>query len=118
MTVNILGTKYKIISKSYDEEPAFERRDIAGFCDGYEKEIIICKANTVPAFKDEDPKCLILYEAGLLRHEIVHAFLFESGLSQNSVDTDAWATNEEMVDWIARQGVKIYNAWQEAMCIR
>lgn len=27
--------------------------------------------------------------------------------------TDAWARNETMVDWIARQGPKIYAAWQE-----
>ncbi len=49
-----------------------------------------------------------------LRHEIVHAFLGESGLSANSNESDAWARNEEMVDWFALQGPKIYKAWQEA----
>ena len=34
----------------------------------------------------------------VIRHELVHAFLFESGLSVNS-----WADNEEIVDWIAIQ---------------
>ena len=48
-----------------------------------------------------------------LRHEIVHAFLGESGLSANSNETDAWARNEEMVDWIAIQGPKIWKAWKE-----
>ncbi len=47
------------------------------------------------------------------RHEIVHAFLAESGLDQNS----DWARNEEIVDWIALQGPKIFKAWQEAGAI-
>ena len=46
---------------------------------------------------------LELQEKKNLRHEIVHAFLFESGLAENS----EWAYNEEMVDWIAKQGPKI-----------
>lgn len=43
-------------------------------------------------------------------NEIVHAFLLESGLDENS----EWARNEELVDWIAIQGPKIWKAWQEA----
>jgi hypothetical protein len=50
----------------------------------------------------------------VVRHEIVHAFLMESGLDESSNPADAWATNEEMVDWFARQGPKIYKAWKEA----
>ena len=44
------------------------------------------------------------------RHEIVHAFFFESGLGCES----DYAQNEELVDWIARQGPKLYRAWAEA----
>jgi len=49
-----------------------------------------------------------------LRHEIVHAFLFECGLSACSGYADHWAKNEEMVDWIAIQGPKIHEAWKKA----
>ena len=45
-----------------------------------------------------------------LRHEIVHAFFLESGLGSES----DYAQNEELVDWIARQGPKLYRAWAEA----
>ena len=49
-----------------------------------------------------------------LRHEIVHAFLFESGLSSNTHGIyGAWAENEEMVDWIAIQSPKIFKVFQE-----
>lgn len=53
------------------------------------------------------------YVKKVLRHEIVHAFFFESGLHECSGQAEAWASNETMVDWIARQGPKIYKAWEE-----
>ena len=53
-----------------------------------------------------------------LRHEIVHAFFNESGLMESSNQySGAWAHNEELVDWIALQGGKIYKAWKEAGAI-
>lgn len=43
-----------------------------------------------------------------LRHEVIHAFLFESGLSASSlVYEGAWATNEGMVDYFAVMWCKI-----------
>ena len=62
-----------------------------------------------------DEKAQEIYWKKTLRHEIMHAFLNESGLSDSSNQYGgAWAKNEEMVDWIALQGEKIYNAWKEA----
>lgn len=52
-----------------------------------------------------------------LRHELIHAFLYESGLSFNSASTDAWAAEEEIVDWIAIQLPKIYEACAELECL-
>lgn len=43
------------------------------------------------------------------RHELVHAFLWESGL-----DVQSWANNEEIVDWIAIQFNKMLVAFKEA----
>lgn len=57
------------------------------------------------------------YKRKVLRHEIVHAFLLESGLDECSADVSGWARNEEMIDWFARQGEKIYNAWVQAGAI-
>ena len=65
----------------------------------------------------EEPRALRdldAYGRKVLRHEIIHAFLYESGLSCNSQETTAWAANEEMVDWFAIQGPKIVRAWREA----
>lgn len=47
------------------------------------------------------------------RHEIIHAFLYESGLSFNSY----WAVNEELVDWIAIQFPKIAEVYEKLGCM-
>ena len=48
-------------------------------------------------------------EKKVLRHEIIHAYLGESGLRGSS----GWAENEEMVDWFAIQSSKIYKTYKE-----
>lgn len=62
----------------------------------------------------ESKKTRELMKKAALRHEIIHAFLYESGLNENSEPCEAWGTNEEMVEWLAVQGPKIYQAWKEA----
>lgn len=113
MNVNILGTEYSVSFKS-DEEIARDMQEEVGDCGGYcnwaTKEIVIAKFDSL-ADSDEAKaknKCLNL------RHEIIHAFLSESGLAFNRKSADCWAKNEEMVDWIAIQSPKIYKAWLEA----
>lgn len=105
MTINILGTEYTVKLATEQAEPRLEGCD--GFCDETTREIIVenYKRN-LPGSKGK----LELQEQKNLRHEILHAFLFESGLAENS----DWAQNEEMVDWVAKQGPKIIKAWQEA----
>lgn len=48
------------------------------------------------------------------RHEIMHAFLYESGLDGQSCNVDCWAKNEEMIDWFALQSKKIFKAFKKA----
>ena len=115
MTVNILGTPYEIIVKKYDEDEAFERRSIVGLCDGYVKEIVVCDMHTYKGWENEAEKTVVAAQKQTLRHEIVHAFFHESGLMDSSSVVECpWSQNEEMVDWIANQGMKIYKAWVEA----
>jgi len=115
MKVNVLGTTYSIIIKKYDEDEAFERRSIAGYCDCYQKQIVICDMFTYKGWEHEFPPSVKISQNQTLRHEIVHAFFAESGLEDNCLPyDDSWPNNEELVDWIAIQGPKIYRAWQEA----
>ena len=109
MKVNILGTEYEILTKSAEEEPYLKKCD--GFCDRSMKKIVIGKFEPDPDGSTVD---LEWYRRKVLRHEIVHAFLHESGLEENSLEVEIWARNEEMVDWIAIQFPKILKAFQDA----
>lgn len=53
------------------------------------------------------------YQKQVVRHEIIHAFLLESGLGSSSNSADGWAMNEEMVDWFAIQSPKIFKVFSE-----
>lgn len=114
MTVNILGTEYSIIVKKYEEDEIFERRSLDGYCDGLTKKIVVCDMSTYKGWEYEEKDTIEAAQKETLRHEIVHAFLNESGLMDSAFNVDcAWSKNEEMVDWIAIQGPKIYKAWAE-----
>lgn len=98
--MNILGTEYEVIRDDTGNNPKLKNAN--GYCETYSKKIVIDYG------KDfiNDPDNLEKFEefqAKVLRHEVVHAFLHESGLDHNS----DWARNEELIDWIALQLPKI-----------
>lgn len=116
--VNILGTDYEIQVKKYDEDSAFERRGIDGYCDSFTKKMVICDLSSRKEWEHEESEAITVAQKHTLRHEIVHAFLYESGLAESALSYEsAWAINEEMIDWVARQGTKIYEAWKATECI-
>lgn len=108
--VNILGTAY-IIKYNVPEEQMPEDSD--GIMDYSIKTIKI-----VEFAQDKDTVAdLHIYRNQVVGHEIVHAFLYESGLWNNSNEFECWALNEEMVDWLAIQFPKIIDAFREADCL-
>lgn len=101
MVTNILGTKYKVIFTTASEDSRL--KDNNGCCDPSTKEILIEK--DIP--QDEHTlRNLDECRQKTIRHEIIHAFLYESGLHSECY----WATNEEIVDWFALQLPKITRA--------
>lgn len=110
-TVTILGTPYKILI--IEEEDCRYDREADGWCDPSVKEILIFNYKQ----SAESVRDLVDYQRKVLRHEIIHAFLYESGLWQNSCGSKCWAKNEEMVDWIAIQEPKLHEAFKEAGAI-
>ena len=107
--VNILGTNYEIIFKSDSEE--IRLKENWGFTDYHTKEIYI--HDDIEKETDNSCKNLIDFKNKVLRHEILHAFLYESGLRENSFKSYSWAENEEMVDWFAIQFPKILKVYKE-----
>lgn len=89
MTINIMGTNYKVFTDSSKDDVLLSRND------GYiapEKRIIVLDEGNNP-----------VHQRHVLTHEIVHGFLYESGL-----DVESWGNNEEIVDWISLQLEKMH----------
>lgn len=112
MTVNVLGVGYTVEFKEKSQDKYLEQAD--GYCDSSIKCIAVRKYTEEEC---KDPGALgdlDAYQKKVLRHELVHAFLYESGLCCNANGTDCWPKNEEVVDWFAIQGPKLCDAWKAA----
>lgn len=108
--IGILGTPYTI----YFNAPENEMPDGADGCMDQRLRIIrIAKLEP----RENTIQDMESYKNKILRHEIIHAFLYESGLWNNSDSVEAWARNEEMVDWIAIQSPKLFQTFKEAGCL-
>ena len=106
MVVDVLGTAYSIEHSNKVDDTNLENLD--GYCDSSIKKIIINTFKDFPGAKED----LKEYEKEVIRHELIHAFLFESGL-----DGSSWAQQEEIVDWIALQFPKLLKAFETIKCI-
>lgn len=101
--VNILGTEYTINTVKKEDDPKLSGFD--GYCDVTTKRIVLCDLKR----QWDDVEDLDIYMNSVLRHEIVHAFMFESGLKAEC----QFANDEICVDWIALQSPKMFKLWQE-----
>lgn len=114
MKIDILGTEYRIEIHKVSEDSYMEKKGLAGYCEEENKLIVVADMSEEKYFVGMDEKAQEIYRKKTLRHEIMHAFLNESGLSDSSNRFDgAWAKNEEMVDWLAIQAPKIYKTFQK-----
>lgn len=108
-TIDVLGSQYTIEYKTIKDDSFLVSVD--GYCDKTSRRIIIAEKS------DEcNLDCFDEYQKKVLRHEIVHAFMFESGLAENWEHKNI-GQEETVVDWFAIQGLKIYNAWKQAGCL-
>lgn len=113
--VSILGTPYSVyLGVSYQKDIGLKGR--FGYCSYVERKIVVGDLLTYDAWKNEREESRKAQERLTLRHEVIHAFLNESGLTSSSNGVDCWAMNEEMVDWIAIQYPKIRKVFQQLGC--
>lgn len=113
--INVLGVSYELWFRDYYGDTMFCENGKGGYCDMAGRKIVICNLSTHPDYHTEPSESIRVYQNEIVRHEIVHAFLYESGLDSSSYSgSEPWARNEEIVDWFAMQGPKIMLAWNEA----
>ena len=106
-TINVLGADVRIVFRREEEDKKLKAA--VGYFDGSLGLIVI----KILEPDDHSVQDLDRYQKEILRHEIIHAFLHESGLDACSSPSDSWATNEEMVDWFAIQMPKIAKVFAE-----
>lgn len=106
-TIDILGSSWRVQFRDQKQDKALEECD--GYCDASENLIVV----KIPEKDAMSLGNLENYQKKVLRHEIIHAFLFESGMGHCSGASDCWAVNEEMVDWFAIQSPKIFRVFRE-----
>lgn len=102
--VNILGTEYEILRGVRPEDDT-RLKDSDAYCDFTTKQIKVSLMEP----NDKTFNDLGVWEQKVIRHELVHAFMYESGLDNNS----EWGRDETLVDWIAIQLPKISEAFKE-----
>ncbi len=107
MTVNILGTEYSIYYKSPSEDKTLGEYD--GYCDKSSHKIVVTTENG-------DLEDFSQYQKQCLRHEIIHAFMYESGLGQNW-EHKPMGQEETTVEWIAVQFSKMLEAFRKASAL-
>ena len=100
-TANILGTDYVVHFATEEEDPGL--KGLNGYCLTIGKKIVIESHPEPDTINDT-------VEKRTLRHELLHAFLYESGLDNEA----PWADCEEqLVDWIAIQFPKMVKVMKE-----
>lgn len=104
MKIKILGTNYscEVVDRATDKNLA----DADGYCDWTTRRIVIAQIDDT--YTVGNPKRCI---DKVLRHEIIHAFMYESGLQENATFDDEHF--EQMVDWIAFHYPKMRKVFKE-----
>ena len=110
--VNILGATYKVyLNMPCSKDPLLT--GLFGYTSFTDKKIVVADIRTVPGWEDCSDESAIDTFACTARHEVIHAYLMESGLHGSSAAVEHRATNEEMVDWFAIQMPKLVKTFCE-----
>lgn len=99
--ITVLGTEYQIRFEDMKDEGT------DGYCDFTAKRIAIRSDNS------NDLGDFEYVQKKSMRHEIIHAFMAESGLQSNWQHTEQFGHDETTVDWFAIQSPKIFKVFKE-----
>lgn len=94
-SIDVCGVPYTCIIGSREEIPIGESNQ--GECNVYSKKILVC-SDLDKSFEEDD--CRRQYLTEVIRHEVSHAILYESGMC-------SLADGEEMPEWLSVNVPKI-----------
>lgn len=108
MKINVLGTEYDVELLEQDDE-SMKLLNCVGYTDNTVKQIKIKNQR----YKDASSKENAKYDNDItLRHELIHAFLYECG-----IDLNMRFHTEECVDFFAIQFPKLAKIFKDAGCL-
>ena len=107
MKIDILGTEYTIKHAEKEAVKDFKDEIADAFCDCTSREIVIRNIKD-----DEDIGNKQNYINRLLRHEVIHAYMFECGLGAE-IPHPQTGHDEAMIDWFARMAPRIMQTFIE-----
>lgn len=103
--IKIMGEKWRITIKEREEDPILSGAN--GYCRPTSRDIVICDLRDDDEYGD--PIGMMKHA---LKHELVHSMMFESGIGFCSHDAECWGTDEEIVDWIAKNSMKLFKLFR------
>ena len=105
-TINVLGTDIRVLFRKEADDPKL--KNMVGYFEG-SKALIVVKILEPDENSLGD---LDKYQMEALRHEIIHAFMFESGLGANW-EHKPIGHEETTIDWIAAQFPKLLEVFEK-----
>ena len=121
--INVLGTDYTIKFITVKDDPNSNeskiliKRGFCAFCSQYDKTIILSNFRDNeynPAYTYQPIEVIIEAYKETLRHELWHACFGCSGLKGNTHSASCFATDEEMIDFLAIQSPKMFEVFKKA----
>ena len=101
--INILGAEYDYSELSSVDATPRHHEGYSGEHAGYDKTIKIYSGKP---FEGTTEAGTIECKKSVVRHEIVHGFLFQSGMTD-------WVQDEKLTEWIAMQFPKMLAVFKE-----
>lgn len=103
--IEILGTVYRL----FLDEKGLEQQNADGICWCYGKKIQVKPPEQMlePSAAMEEKHCRF---REVLRHELIHAMFFESGLGD-------YCDDETLVDWLAKMVPRLADLFEEEGCL-
>ena len=94
--IDVAGVTYKLFTDNASHDQKLTKMD--AYEDSYNKQIIV------------DETLTSKYRDHVIKHEVTHAFLYECGL-----DSESWARNEEIVDWISIKAEELASTFKKTI---
>ncbi len=109
--ITIMGMSWVVDYRDPDKDRFLGKNGADGYCDPTLRLIVVANRDIDTEIGDFKS-----YQKQVLRHEIIHAYMYESGLGSDW-EHKQYGQEETTVDWIARQFPRLLKTFKEAKAL-